>query len=199
MTRLAVALFALSAAVGLGASPASAQEAAGDRVNTVIIYGDDECPKSTEGEITVCARLDETERYRIPERLRQSDDPANEAWSQKVLAYETVGDFGPLSCTTIGAGGELGCTAQMIEAAYAEKRAGSNVRFSELIAQARAERLSTINEEAADTQSRVEEIERQYAERQRAAQEGDDSQAPRPADETPRVVDPAKLAQPPQN
>jgi hypothetical protein len=66
----------------------------------------------------------------------------------------------------------------MIEAAYAEKAGSSNVRFAELIAQARAERLSTIDEEAAATQARVEELERQYMERLRREQEGETAPAP---------------------
>ena len=125
-----LALVAACGALAVMPAPAAAQDQGGDRVNTLIIYGDDECPPSAEGEIVVCARMDEGERYRIPERLRQSQDPANEAWASRVQSYETVGNFGPLSCTPVGAGGELGCTAEMIEAAYAERAQSSNVRFS---------------------------------------------------------------------
>ena len=113
-------LFALTTAAALGAlaSPAAAQDADEEaRVNTLIIYGDDECPPSREGEITVCARLDENERYRIPQSLRQSEDPANEPWANRVRSFEAVGNFGPLSCSPVGLGGELGCTAQMIQQA----------------------------------------------------------------------------------
>ena len=53
----------------------------------------------------------------------------------------------------------------MIQQAYAEKANSSSVRFAELVSQARAERLSTIDEEAAETQARVEAIEREYNER----------------------------------
>ena len=161
-------LFALTTAAALGAlaSPAAAQDAGEEaRVNPLIIYGDDECPPSREGEITVCARLDENERYRIPQSLRQSEDPANEPWANRVRSFEAVGNFGPLSCSPVGLGGELGCTAQMIQQAYAEKANSSSVRFAELVSQARAERLSTIDEEAAETQARVEAIEREYNER----------------------------------
>lgn len=182
MTRL-LALPLTALGLVLAASPAAAQDTGAERVNTLIIYGDDECPASTDDEITVCARLDESERYRIPESLRQSDDPANESWASRVKSFEAIGDFGPLSCTPIGAGGELGCTAKMIEAAYAEKASSSSVRFAELIAEARAERLSTIDEEAAETQARVEELERQYMERLRREQEGEPAPAPETAPE----------------
>src|SRR5690606_24755120 len=95
----------------------------------------------------------------------------NEAWNNKVLAYETVGAAGTLSCSPVGPGGSLGCTQKLVNAAYAEKRESGDVRFSELIQAEREKRLSTIDAEAAATQLRVEEAERQYEERQRAAGE----------------------------
>jgi len=156
------------AVIALAASPAAAQEAGTaadenlDNVNLVIIYGDDACPASQGGEIVVCQRFDEDERYRIPENLRESSDPANQAWTGRVKSFETVGDFGILSCTPTGAGGWAGCTQQLIDAAYAEKRGGQNVRAAQLIEDARRERLATIDEEAAAEQARVEELERQY-------------------------------------
>jgi hypothetical protein len=165
MKRLALlpllAVFAAPAA----AQDAPAQGAAEPKVNQLIIYGDDKCPESTGDEITVCARLDESERYRIPESLRQLEGPQNEAWTNKVKSFETVGAFGPLSCTPVGAGGELGCTAKMIEAAYAEKReiARTQVHMADLIADARQKRLSNLDEEAAATQARVEAIEEERA------------------------------------
>jgi hypothetical protein len=190
MTRLFV-LAAATAAIVV-ASPATAQEAAGDRVNTVIVYGDDECPQSTGSEIVVCARLEENERYRIPEALRQSSDPENEPWASKVRAYETVGNFGALSCSPVGSGGELGCTAKMIEAAYQERATSSDVRAGELIAAARAERLESVDAEAAATQARVEELEREYMERVRAEDAGE--VAPRTSDpNVPVVVNPSDV------
>ena len=175
------------------ASPAVAQDEGGDRVNQVIIYGDDECPQSDADTITVCARMDESERYRIPERLRQSGDPANQAWTEKVKAFEAVGDFGPLSCTPIGAGGELGCTAEMIEAAFAERAQGSEVRFGQLIGEAREERLAEIDEEAAATQARVEELERAYMERIRREQEGEPAAEVGTSAPPAETVDPARV------
>ena len=66
---------------------------------------------------------DENERYRIPEALRQSSDPGERALGQQgARLTRPSATSAPLSCSPVGAGGELGCTAQMIEAAYAEKR-----------------------------------------------------------------------------
>ena len=158
-----IASVAAVTALATFTAPAAAQDEA--RVNQLIIYGEDQCPQSTGDEITVCARLDESERYRIPPDLRQSDDPANQPWTNRVKSFEAVGAFGPLSCTPVGLGGELGCTAKMIEAAYAERANSNSVRMAELVAQAREERLSTIDAEAAATQARVEKIEREYMER----------------------------------
>jgi hypothetical protein len=196
MTRL-LAFAAATAAAALVPAPAAAQDEAGDKVNTVIVYGEDECPQSTGSEIVVCARLEEGERYRIPEALRQSNAPENEPWASKVRAYETVGSFGALSCSPVGSGGELGCTAKMIEAAYQERATSSDVRAGELIAEARGERLETIDAEAAATQARVEELERQYMERVRAEDEGE--VAPRTADpNVPVMVNPSDIVPAPQ-
>jgi len=160
MKRLAALPIAVLAAALLP-FPAAAQSADEPKVNQLIIYGDDKCPPSTANEITVCARLDENERYRIPEDLREVSGPENTAWANKVKSFEAVGNFGPLSCTAVGAGGELGCTAKMIEAAYEEKANSSSIRFAELIAKARQERLATIDPQAAATQARVEAIEKE--------------------------------------
>lgn len=194
MTRL-IALAATTAALAaLTAQPAAAQEedAGTESYNTVIIYGDDECPQTDGNVITVCARMDESERYRIPSNLRESASPANESWSSKVRSYETVGKFGPLSCSAVGAGGELGCTAEFIEAAYQERANSSDVRFSQLIAAEREARLSTIDAETAETQARVEELERAYFERMRREQEAElpgETPAPPEGTETIDIAD----------
>jgi hypothetical protein len=158
------ASFAALALMAVGAAHAQDDEA-NEKVNMVIVYGDDACPEPEGGEITVCARKAENERYRIPETLRTSDSPENVAWTQRVESYEMVGAFGTLSCDPAGAGGFTGCTQQMINAAYADRAEGSDVRFSQLIEAARAERLSTIDADAAAEQARVEQIEREYMER----------------------------------
>jgi hypothetical protein len=103
-------------------APAAAQEQAGDKVTVLDVFGDEPCPQSSAQEIVVCRRLDEEERYRIPEPLRGSSSPANESWASRARSFEAVGDFGPLSCSPIGGGGDLGCTAKFIEQAYEERR-----------------------------------------------------------------------------
>ena len=55
--------------------------------------------------------------------------------------------------------------AREIRKAYADKKASPSVRFGELIAAARAERLSKIDQTSAEEQARVEAIEKEYMER----------------------------------
>ncbi len=161
---LLVPMLAAAAALSLPV-PAAAQAGPEEKYNQVIVYGDDPCPQSTGDEIIVCARLDEGERFRIPQILRDSDSPENTAWTERVRELETVGAFGTLSCTPTGPGGALGCTQKLIDQAYAEKRTGSDVKFSQIIEEERAKRLATIDEDAAATQKRVEQIEKEYMER----------------------------------
>ena len=186
MKRLIVAGFGFSTvmagAMFVAAVPAAAQDK-DTRVNQLIIYGDDQCPQSSEGEITVCARKAESERFRIPEDLRTSSNPANKAWTERVLAYETVAATGINSCSPVGMGGELGCTQKLLAAARGEKKESGDGRFSSLISKAREERLSTVDQDAAEHQARVEQAEKEYAERKAAEaaatqQQGHDQTTP---------------------
>jgi hypothetical protein len=189
------------AGIALSAAPAAAQETTGeataaaavpttDDVRMVIVYGDDPAPEPVGDEIVVVARLPESERYRIPESLRFSDDPENVAWTRRVESLEMIGAFGTLSCSPTGAGGFTGCTQKLIDQAYGAREGAASVRFSELIAAAREERLSTIDEAAAAEQARVEAIEREYMERLEAERD-----APLPDEENPSIP-PSEDAEP---
>ena len=164
MSRILFAIIAAGLSVSAVAGPAAAQESE-ESINQLIIYGDDPCPVSTSDQITVCARKDEGERYRIPEILRQSESPENDAWNNRVLAYEAVLDSGTLSCSPAGGGGWTGCTRKMIDQAYAEKGSDASLRFGELIAEERAKRLALIDADAEAQQQEVEAAEREYFER----------------------------------
>jgi hypothetical protein len=179
MPRLPMTLIAVLPAALLVGMPAAAQ-GVDEKVNQLIVYGDDACPQSSGNEITVCARKDESERYRIPEALRETFSPENDAWTNRVLAYETVGANGTLSCSPVGPGGLTGCVGKLIDTAYAEKKQDPNIRFSQLIAEERARRLASIDQDAAEMQARVEQAEREYETRQRALQDPEGGQ-PAPA------------------
>ena len=172
MSKPLIAIASLALAFPLAAQE-QVPEASDDNYNMVIVYGDDECPQSTADQIVVCARKAESERYRIPENLRFSDSPDNKAWAERVESFEMAGAFGIMSCSPTGAGGFTGCTQQMIDAAYADKANNAG-----------AKRLSTIDEDAASEQERVEMIEREYMERldrERAAETPDVSALPQPS------------------
>ncbi len=172
MKKFLLSAAALSGA-GLLAFPAHAQDQPGDRVNQLVIYGDDPCPQSTEGEIVVCARKDEDERYRIPETLRGGDlgDAKNQAWSERVRSYEYVGKSGTSSCSPVGAGGFTGCTQQLLRQAYAEKGIDDTVNWGQLIEEERQKRLDRIDAEADAVEERVLEIEANREAREAAAED----------------------------
>lgn len=152
------------AILAVAASPAAAQSA-DEKINMVIAYNESECPVAQPGEVVVCEILVEEDRYRIPSNLRYSDNPANQSLARQVDQIKYVGDFGAMSCSPAGAGGFTGCTQKFIEAAYKDRAEEDGVRFGRLIEEARAERLSTIDEDAAAEQGRVEMIEREYMQR----------------------------------
>lgn len=171
MKKFLLSAAALSGA-GLLAVPAQAQDQAGDRVNQLVIYGDDPCPQSSENEIVVCARKDEGERYRIPETLRGGElgDAKNQAWSERVRSYEYVGKSGTSSCSPTGAGGFTGCTQQLLRQAYAEKGIDDTVNWGQLIEEERQKRLSRIDAEADAVEERQLELEADREAREAAAE-----------------------------
>ncbi len=168
------ALFRTSIAIlALGASaPALAQEQSGpsvpdEKINQLIVYGDDVCPESKGDEIVVCARMSEADRYRIPTSLRSDpNDLRNQAWGERVMAYEYVAASGTMSCSPSGAGGFTGCGLGEINKAYAEKAQDPGITFGRLIAAERAKRLAGIDAEAAEVEVRTKEFEKGRAERE---------------------------------
>ncbi len=118
------------------------------RVNQLIIYGDDSCPASTDEQINVCAKLPESDRYRIPENLRTRNDPQSNSWYNQAIELSYVGRSGIGSCSTTGPGGMIGCFNQLVAQARAERAGSDAVNWNRLIEEARQERLSRIDAEA---------------------------------------------------
>ena len=111
---------AIVATLAFAPAPLAAQNA---RVSEVIVYGTDPCPRSTDDEVVVCARKPETERFRIPERLRQGGSlQSRQAWAVRAKSFETVGRTGINSCSAVGPAGHTGCLDQLIDEAFAERR-----------------------------------------------------------------------------
>jgi hypothetical protein len=143
-TALAAALFA--GAFTTAPAAAAPVKPGEEKVNQLIVYGNDPCKKSTEEEIVICVRKSERERYRIPERLRDDpNDRNNQSWANNAQALEYVGRSGIGSCSTAGPGGWTGCFSDMVRAARAERATRDEVNWNRLIEQARQERLSKID------------------------------------------------------
>jgi hypothetical protein len=116
--KLAALGLALATPSLLAPQPAMAQ----DRIREIEVFGTDPCPRSTDDEVVVCARKPETERYRIPERLRQSGPrQTRESWANKAIAFETQMGNGLNSCSPIGPAGFTGCHQQLINQAFRER------------------------------------------------------------------------------
>lgn len=106
-------------------APAVAQaEPPPERIINLLVYGDDPCPQGKGDEIVVCARKPESERYRIPKKLREKPAVAGgPGWGSQVATMEQVQRQNlPNSCSVIGSNGFTGCTAQMLQQWFAERR-----------------------------------------------------------------------------
>ncbi len=116
-----------AAAVGLAAglagfsAPAGAQNT---RISEIIVYGTDPCPRSTDDEVVVCARKPESDRFRIPEDLREGGSlQSRTSWAARARTFETYGRTGINSCSPVGPGGYTGCSQQLIDQAFRERAA----------------------------------------------------------------------------
>ncbi len=164
MFKYLILSLSICASVPVLAQDASAPQPGDEKINQLIVYGDDSCPQSSGDEIVVCARLAEAERYRIPKNLREvQNDIVNDAWNNRVLAYEHVAATGTMSCSPVGAGGFTGCGLKDIGNAYAEKSQDVGLAFGRLIAAERNKRLSGIDAEASEIEERVLDEERAAA------------------------------------
>jgi hypothetical protein len=146
----ALLLAAAGAGALLAAAPAAAfAPAAEPKISTMIVYGDDPCPPSTDDTIVVCARKPDKERYRIPEALRGNpNDPTNQAWATRASALEYAGRSGIGSCSPVGPGGASGCFNQIVREARAERGGDPAVNWNALVESARRERLDKIDAQA---------------------------------------------------
>ena len=103
------------------ATPVLAQEAEDgnappQRVRSVLLYGEDQCPKAeSEDEVVICSKVGESP-YRIPKSLRKSEPtPASTSWTRRVELVDEVNRVTlPGSCSPIGSFGQSGCTTQML-------------------------------------------------------------------------------------
>ncbi len=109
LTALAL-LAALAPATGDAQSRAERQR---QDVRRVIVYGNDPCPRGT-GEIVVCARRPESERYRIPQTTTDPEAPAARSNLDRDQEAREAAATGIGSCSPSGPGGASGCLQQQI-------------------------------------------------------------------------------------
>ncbi len=118
--------------VSLAATPVLAQDAADSgasappqRVRSVLLYGDETCPKAqSPDEVVICSRPGDSP-YRIPKELRQTDPgPAGTSWVRRAELVDEVNRVTlPGSCSPIGSYGQSGCTIRMLQQWKAEQKA----------------------------------------------------------------------------
>ena len=99
-------------AVAAFGCPAPAAVQQGSRMSTLVVYGNDPCPRSSDSEIVVCARQPESERYRIPKQFRgrRYDAARDGSWAGTAMMLEQVSREGIVnSCSPVGTGGQTGC------------------------------------------------------------------------------------------
>ncbi|WP_353217121.1 hypothetical protein [Sandarakinorhabdus sp.] len=137
--RASLALIALALAVPAAAQPTPANPTtaaprpsmlkpadipSGDgslpRQRLVTVFGNEACPKPTSpDEQVVCARLPESDIYRIPERLRRAESRQSVLTQNRamLLGDGTGGAGGSIgSCSVVGPAGFTGCDRRMVEA-----------------------------------------------------------------------------------
>jgi hypothetical protein len=109
-------------ATALLATPALAQDkpeqkGPPQRIRSVMLYGDEQCPKpESDDEIVVCANGGDSP-YRIPKQFRgqPKEGPGSTSWARRAEVVEEVNRAGlPNSCSPIGTGGQTGCTRAFI-------------------------------------------------------------------------------------
>ena len=113
------------AATGALAQPAVDAPPEKKKVISIVVYGDDPCPKGESDEIVVCAREPESERYRVPKNFRRNQpEPKQRSWKERAeVTDEATRATRPNSCSAVGATGQTGCTTEMLRAWKAEQRA----------------------------------------------------------------------------
>ena len=123
MTRWAVLAVGLAISGAAQAGPDQGRPPA--RVRSVELSAEQACPPSTGDEVVVCYQAEEP--YRIPKRFRRAEiAAANQSWANRAATLDEVGRVAgglPNTCSPVGTGGQTGCTATMMRAWAAERRA----------------------------------------------------------------------------
>lgn len=115
--RLMIAAVLMTATTGLS-TPVLAQA----RGTVITIFGNDKCPTSNGEQNNICVRAPESERYRIPQPLRETIDATPSA-TKRVEAARAVDNANIGTCSASGPGGMIGCQREEFAKARAENKA----------------------------------------------------------------------------
>ncbi len=100
--------------------PVTPSDGSAPRQRLVTVFGAEACPKpSSPDEVVVCARLPESEVYRIPKQLRQANNRVSPFQANRnLLLGDSAGGAGGAigSCSAVGGSGSIGCTTRQIDA-----------------------------------------------------------------------------------
>jgi hypothetical protein len=114
-------------------APAPDADTSQPRQRLVTVFGTEACPKPTsKDEVVVCARLPDSEIYRIPTPLRTANNTKTSPFqaNRNLLLGDGSGGAGGSigSCSVNGAGGAIGCNKRQIDAWAQDRasRAGTN-------------------------------------------------------------------------
>jgi len=113
----------------LGTLPAPAEAQRRQRI--VEVFGNDICPAGTGGEIIVCAKRPESDRYRIPTEFREPAAADRESQESRVDDAVALGRTGTDSCSPVGPGGHTGCFVQQADQYRAAKKDNARARSAE--------------------------------------------------------------------
>lgn len=109
-------------------APAPGADTSQPRQRLVTVFGTEKCPEpSSPDEVVVCARLPDSEVYRIPTPLRAANSARVSPFqaNRSLLLGDASGGAGGSigSCSSIGSGGASGCNQRQIDA-WAQDRTG---------------------------------------------------------------------------
>ena len=125
MARWAVLVVVIAIVIPGAAQASPDQGRPPERVRSVELSADQTCPPSTGNEVVVCYQAEEP--YRLPKRFRRAEiAAANQSWANRAATLDEVGRVAgglPNTCSPVGTGGQTGCTATMMRAWAAERRA----------------------------------------------------------------------------
>lgn len=95
----------------------------------LTMIGEEACPEteieSSDDEIIVCAKVSESDRYRIPKKLRDTgiETDSAQSWTSVVETLdESARAARPDSCSVVGSNGFTGCLAAALRQWFGERR-----------------------------------------------------------------------------